>query len=588
MTIHTANRLFTHSGGSNLLKAFVHVFLLISVSVTISACSGGSDNASEQVPATPVAPAPTPAPAPAPPPTPEQLWEQRVEAARLLSQTTFGPTLKDIESVVELGQEQWLNAQLAMPATSHLETLKQLESTLVDDEEIWRLHRMEAWWQSALYGEDQLRQRVAFALSQLMVISERSNFFDEHEAIVNYYDLLAKNAFGNYRVLLEEVTLSPLMGMYLSMLGNEKADEDKNIRPDENFAREVMQLFSIGLVELNLDASAKLDENNQPIATYDQTSIENYAKVFTGWHFNGTSEQSWYKYWENYNTLAPMTAVETRHDKSEKTLLNGVIVPANQSAEQDLKMALDSLFNHPNLAPFVAKHLIMRLVTSNPTPEYIARVASVFNDNGAGVRGDLSAVVKALIMDAEAREGHMTMPERFGKIKEPILKGTHLWRAFLASHVDGRIKQAWPEYYFNQAPLAAPSVFNFYLPDYTAAGELADANMRSPELQIVTETFAVRQTNFMAYFGLWSYINKPDGVDADAIVLDFSPQAALVDDPDALIDELNLLLMSGRMSENYQAILKEALIEGGGRNDSERIANLVFLITASPQFALQH
>jgi uncharacterized protein (DUF1800 family) len=269
-----------------------------------------------------------------------------------------------------------------------------------DDEDFRYISRIDAWWKAVMQSDDQLRQRVAFALSEILVVSDLNNDLrSQPEGMVTYYDLLLTHAFGNFRDLLEAVTLSPIMGTYLSHLGNEKADDALNIRPDENYAREVMQLFTIGLDELNQDGTAKLDANGNTIATYGQAEIEGFARVFTGWTFAGS--ETFKRKSRDY--VAPMQAFEEYHSQRQKTLLNGDIIPQGYSAQESLQLALDNLFNHQNVAPFISKQLIQRLITSNPTPQYVERIASVFNDNGEGVRGDLAAVVKAIYLDDEAR-----------------------------------------------------------------------------------------------------------------------------------------------------------------------------------------
>ena len=506
------------------------------------------------------------------------------DAARLLNQASFGASKVSIEQAADLGREQWIDWQIGLAPSSQVDYLTNLQNTLAVDDEISRMHRIEAWWDIALRGDDQLRQRVAFALSEIFVISERSDFFEEYIGIANYYDLLASHAFGNYRELLEAVTLSPIMGMYLSMLGNEKPDIERNIRPDENYAREVMQLFSIGLLELNIDGSIKLDAAGNNIPTYDQSTIEGFAHVYTGWNFNGTTEDTWWDWWDNYDALYPMQAIQARHDTGSKTLLNGLELPANQSAELDLTQALDNLFQHQNVGPFISKQLIQRLVSSNPSPEYIARVSRIFNNNGQGVRGDLAAVVKGILMDDEAQNGHIHAPNVFGKLREPILKATHLLRAFKAYSPSDRYQQGYPEYDFNQAPLAAPSVFNFFSPSFSPPGVIAEQGLVAPELQIITETYAIRTSNYFAYLALWSH--TPNG-EAEQVIVDFSEEMALVNDIDDLLEHLNILLMAGGMTDDMHAILTDMHNETINDKPSERVAELVFLIMNSPQYAVQ-
>ncbi|MEP1445612.1 MAG: DUF1800 domain-containing protein [Paraglaciecola sp.] len=551
-----------------------HTIVIVFLMLVASSCGGGANNSSSEPPDL-VIEAPTPT---------VDLDARMKDAARLLNQASFGPSEESIEKVVELGREQWIDWQMELPLSSQVDYLTELQSTFSTEDELSRMHRIEAWWQNTLRGEDQLRQRVAFALSEIFVISENSNFFEEYVGIANYYDLLAKHAFGNYRELLEEVTLSPMMGMYLSMLGNEKPNSERNIRPDENYAREVMQLFSIGLVELNLDGTVKVDEAGSHISTYDQSTIEGFAHVFTGWNFNGTTEQTWWHWWDNYDALNPMQAVQARHDIGTKTLLNDVILPANQSAELDLTQALDNIFMHDNVAPFISKQLIQRLVTSNPSAEYVARVSAIFNDNGIGQRGDLGAVVKGILMDDEAQNGHVKHPNVFGKLREPILKATHLWRAFRAYSPSDRFQQGYPDYFFKQAPLAAPSVFNFFSPSFSPPGVITEQGLVAPEFQITTENYAIRTSNFFAYSALWSHL--PNG-DSEQVIVDFSEEVALVNETDDLLERLNILLMAGGMTAEMREILSEMHNETVNAQPAERVADLVFLIMNSPQYSVQ-
>ncbi|MBL4942263.1 MAG: DUF1800 domain-containing protein [Colwellia sp.] len=554
-------------------------YLFILVTVMLTACGGGSEVASPQPTPPPLQLAPTPEPPPLP---------SKNESARFLNMASFGANASSVDNVSNIGFEEWLDTQILLPASSHVAYLEALEPTLdlEPDERLRRKERLEAWFTHAITAPDQLRQRVAFALSEIFVVSEVSTFGDDTYGLANYYDLLINNAFGNYRDLLEQVTLSPIMGMYLSMLGNQKPNEAENIRPDENYAREVMQLFSIGLVELNDDGSEK-QQNGQSIPTYNQDIIKAFAHVYTGWNFNGVTSDTWWQFYRNYNTMEPMTAVNAFHDASEKQLLNNVIVPANQSAEQDLAMALDNIFNHANVAPFIGEQLIKKLVTSNPSPAYVARISAIFNDNGQGVRGDLGMVIKAIYLDQEAIAGTVNNVN-FGKVREPLLRAVHLWRAFDASSPNDRFQFNWPEYAFAQAPLSASHVFNFFSPDYAPPGIVSDNGLIAPELQIVTENFLTRTSNFFAYSTLWGHTEFEDeNTKNQRILVDMTPLKVLVNDTSELLEYLNMLLLGGTMSNEMRLILTEAFNSTGELEINERLSNLLFLIMISPQYTVQ-
>jgi len=560
-------------------------YLFILITLMLTACGGGES--SEEV-----VPQPTPTPQPVPEPTPEPepptSLPNHYESARFLNMASFGANINNIENVSKIGFEDWLEEQIVLPPSSHVAYLQALEPTLnlAEDEELRRRERLEAWFTHAITAPDQLRQRVAFALSEIFVVSEHSTFSDDTYGLANYYDLLINNAFGNYRDLLEHVTLSPIMGMYLSVLGNEKPNEEQNIRPDENYAREVMQLFSIGLVELNNDGSERL-KDGQNIPTYTQETIKAFAHVYTGWNFNGATEETWWRFYQNYDTMEPMTAVEAFHDTSEKQLLNNIVVPANQSAEQDLAIALDNLFNHENVAPFIGKQLIKKLVTSNPSPEYVARVSAIFNDNGQGVRGDLSAVIKTILLDKEVLEG-TSSNANFGKIREPLLRVVHLWRAFDAYSPNDRFQFNWPDYAFAQAPLAAHHVFNFFSPDYAPPGIVSDNNLIAPELEIVTENYLTRTSNFLAYSTLWGHTEFENESDNDErILIEMNSLKPMIDDTNKLLEHLNMMLLGGTMSDEMRTILTQAFNNSNEQEINDRLSNLLFLIMISPQYTVQ-
>ena len=507
-------------------------------------------------------------------------FDDQEDAARFLTQATFGTTQEDLQVAMALGREGWFERQRDIPMSSQVDYLNALgQATPAQD------RRVEGWWQIVLTGEDQLRQRMAWALSQIVVISDAD--MGENAVtygMANYYDMLAENAFGNYRDILEQVTLSPVMGRYLSMVRNEKADPAENIRPDENYAREVMQLFSVGLVMLNQDGTAIIGTDNNPVPTYDQATIEGYAAVFTGWNYAGIPS------WNNgsyRNYIDPMEPFEQFHDTNEKTILNGQVLPAGRTARVDLDSALDSIFNHPNVPPFISKQLIQRFVTSNPSPAYVRRVADVFTDNGQGVRGDLWAVLRAILFDDEARNGHVTNPTNFGKLKEPLLRVTNMWRAFRARAGSVGYAYGRPEDDFDQAPLRSPSVFNFYRPEYARPGEIADAGLVSPEFQILTETSIIGVTNQFFERTVEGYSGAP-GTNLTEILLILDFEAQLAAAPIALVDHLDLILLEGRMpGAMRQTIINyvDALpFDDGGYN---RAAEAIFLVVSSPEFAVQ-
>tara|TARA_R110000737_G_scaffold121325_2_gene153617 strand:- start:2860 stop:4548 length:1689 start_codon:yes stop_codon:yes gene_type:complete len=557
-------------------------YLFILLTFALTAC-GGNESAEPVVPN----PIPDQPPITVPEPTPMPLPSKN-ESARFLNTASFGATINTIDKVSSMGFDAWLDEQIALPASSHVAYLQALELTLnlAEDEKLRRRERLETWFTHAITAPDQLRQRVAFALSEIFVVSEHSTFGDDTYGLANYYDLLSNNAFGNYRSLLEQVTLSPIMGMYLSVLGNEKPNEQANIRPDENYAREVMQLFSIGLVELNSDGSEKT-QNGKSIASYDQEIVKAFAHVYTGWNFNGATADTWWQFYKNYNTMEPMTAVAAFHDSSEKQLLNNTIVPANQTAEQDLAIALDNLFNHPNVGPFIGKQLIKKLVTSNPSRAYVARVSATFNDNGQGVRGDLAAVIKTILLDQEAIDG-TNSNANFGKIREPLLRAVHLWRAFDASSPNERLQFTWPDYAFAQSPLGAHHVFNFFSPDYAPPGIVSDNNLIAPELEIITENYLTRTSNFLAYSTLWGHTEFENENTKDTrILINMTSLKPMVTDSNQLLAHLNMLLLGGSMNDEMRTILTDAFDQTRELDINERLSNLIFLIMISPQYTVQ-
>nr|CAA6826497.1 MAG: FIG01201902: hypothetical protein [uncultured Thiotrichaceae bacterium] len=618
------------------------------------------------------------------------------DAHRLLVQASFGPTTASLEAIMKNGITAWVDEQLdadsAYQSTgdahqTHLERTLEIAraaepgtawdatavfnqttaSHTVDD------YQMATWWENALghptktaHGSDQLRQRVAYALSQIMVVSNKeAPLYQRGESLAFYYDILARNALGNFRTLLNEVTRSPTMGLYLSHQGNEKADPDAATRPDENFAREVIQLFSIGLYELNLDGSPNRDGNpdtypdagDQLVPTYTQDDIAEMAKVMTGWDLVGNN-----RYGKNtsrtgdYTQFMEFTPSEHEDEVAEggdgMVTIMGQTFTLNSGADgSGLDAALDLLFQHPNTGPFISHLLIQRMVTSNPSSEYVARVASVFNNNGSGVRGDLKAVVRAILLDTEARNSLQQFNPAFGKGKEPLLALTQFLRAFNVRPLDGWLgkdKQTpvngvywykYPERDFAQGALRANSVFNFYLPDFVPSDTYFNQNRQTaPELQIQTDQTLVEMNNKLLSLITNGEVNKIQTISnktlaewaaagknfwsGEFMMIDFDEELRIYEqaldgdsngdfanmiatDPvtderyksqaiDTLLEHLNQKLLGGTMPNEHRAALKHYLLDGhrATRNDNYKeawanIKDAVRFIITSNAFMVQ-
>jgi uncharacterized protein (DUF1800 family) len=505
------------------------------------------------------------------------------EAARFLTQATFGPTSADIDAVVSQGYDGWLTAQFNAAPTLHR---PQLEApNFISVAAPAPPDRQEVWWRHSITASDAVRQRVAFALSEILVVSDvDGQLFQNPLVLAEYYDTLLRGAFGNYRTLLEDVTLSPAMGIYLSMIRNDKPNATTGQRPDENYAREVMQLFSIGLWQLNADGTP-VRVSGSTVPTYSQETIENFARAYTGWGWADGST-----FWENGISYQPMKAYEDHHDTDAKTLLvypgAASTLPPGQTAAQDLDAALDNIFRHPNVGPFIAYRLIQQLVTSNPSPAYVGRVAAAFNDNGAGARGDLKAVVRAVLMDPDARAAPAG---NFGKLREPLLRLTALWRAFNATAANGKYAYPQPQFDWGQAALRAPSVFNFFRPDYAAPGAIALAGLVSPEFQIQTESPSVRIVNAFTRFARnQARCGTPvAGGDRTNVFIDICDAATRAADPAGLVNHLDLLLLSGRMPASMRSALVAYLTAVPAGDGTQRAKDAIFLVVSSPQFAVQ-
>lgn len=510
-------------------------------------------------------------------------------AQRLLIQGTFGATLDGVNSASGQTYAQWFADQASQPVS------KLVPQVPMANSDLWV-----PWWTQAVTAPDQLRQRVAFTLSQILVVSAAASSQDSI-SVSNYADLLAQGAFGNFRDLLEAVTKSPAMGQYLTYFRSDKPNPATGSHADENYAREIMQLFTIGLVKLNPDGTEQMDGSGNPIPTYGLPEIENLARVFTGWASNPiaphmVSDDSSWKY--DVDNAHPMVPYEAHHDTGAKTIIGGVNIPAGGTCESDLKIALDTLFHHPNVGPFLGKQLIQRLVTSNPSPAYVQRVAAAFENDGHGTRGDMLAVVEAVLTDSEARTAGSA-----AKLREPVLRFTELFRAYSAIDLGGDGKIA--EYllvnqgniHFGQGPWESPTVFNFFRPDYTRPGPLLSANLVAPEFQITNEYSSVLLTNQLEY-STYQYVDSsgaphsmPDNytmmTGPQSVMLHTKDWEGFASDAGNLVDHIAGVLMAGQMSAAMRKTVVDYVNLVPSSNPALRVAEATFLIASSPQYAVQ-
>ncbi|MBI3712519.1 MAG: DUF1800 domain-containing protein [Burkholderiales bacterium] len=513
------------------------------------------------------------------PPALASISEQ--DAARFLMQASLGATRDEIARVQMMGYEAWLDAQFAQPATAT--RWDWLISKGMDDP---AFHNSQAGfdscaWRKLISSPDTLRQRITLALSEIIVVSINGLVQGggwRAFCAAYYLDLLEANCFGNYRDLLYKVSRSVPMSLYLTYRGNSKANLVTGAMPDENYAREIMQLFSIGLLKLNLDGSV-VTSNGAPVETYTNDDITGLARIFTGWDLDlsgsNTSTPDYHR--------RPLTQIASRHETGASQFL-GQTIPAGISAEQALSMSIDVIFAHPNVAPFISRQLIQRLVTSNPSPAYISRVATVFNNNGAGVKGDLKAVVKAVLLDSEARTTPSSASTQTGKIREPLLRFLAWARAFKANSATdtwklGDTTDASTK--LGQSPLRSPTVFNFFRPGYVPPNtSIARANLLAPEMQIVNETSVVGYVNFMQ-----SAVNGSKGV--GDLAADYNNLLAFGENSNAVVDEIHLLLAAGQISTDNLALIKQAISSMPATTDRQKLSRIyaaLTLVLASPEF----
>ena len=589
----------------------LHLLFALSLLTAVSACtSAGSDDVD---PPQVAAPPPASSPPPGAPPAVETLSFD--ESVSLLLQGTFGASMQEIEALEGGSASTWIETQFNAPMTLHLpRVLQVLPGGSVTEPDGSRspfedTAAIDSFLDVAVRNDDQLRQRMAYALSQILVVSgERSTVLVRKPHVqAAYMDILVRNAFGNYRDLLEEVTYSPAMARYLTYYLNLKADPAKGTVPDENYARE-MQLFTIGLVELNMDGTPRL-QNGRTIETYTNDDIIGLSRVFTGFSYDAPEFAP--NFFHDIKTTPeraylPMRIFPQYHSEAEKSFL-GATIPAGTSGEASVDQALDVLFNHPNVAPFISIQLIQRFVTSNPKPAYVERVARAFErgsftmPNGAvvgeGRRGDLKATLAAILLDDEARSASLRNDPAFGKIREPYLRFTHWARTFNvnSAQITNQIPLFRGESPANlsQLPLRAPSVFNFYRPGYVAPGTLSgEAGLVAPELQILDATSFVGHSNVMAAY-IFSEAGLRDGEENMSFIPDYSAQLALADDPAALVDHLDALLTGNTLSAAAKTRMENMVgaieIRSGSRDNDllGRVELAVFLTMSAPEYIVQ-
>ncbi len=556
----------------------------------------------------------------------EGLDAMKMEASRFLAQATFGGGIDVIEELAAEGNnfEAWMEEQFVLPVnlmlpalwetTARSRQLFEAERSDPDQEFFgpYSIHFNYTWSDQLYKAQDQLRHRIAAALSQILVISVNSQLRDYGEGLASFYDIFMRNAFGSYEDILNEVSIHPMMGFYLTHLNNPKEDLAAGIHPDENYAREIMQLFTIGLYELNNDGTRKV-QNGSWIATYDNNDIKQLAKVFTGLSIGAFMPQ----FLEEYpnaqlqfgtdiyviDKTTPMAMYQQYHDTGIKTLLGGYAIPAGQPGIKDIQDAIKHLFNHDNVGPFLALRLIQQLVKSNPTPAYINRVANAFNNNGSGVRGDMRAVIKAILLDPEARSCDAMQDPTHGKLREPLLRYGHAYKGLDVTSWSGYYWDAGENYEEDtkQRLLGAPSVFNFYTPDYQPVGEFAQMDIVGPEYKIHDTQTSIGYINQVHKWTSWNTMfwdwhnTHPDDPERDEDVrVDYSRLAELARDPESLINRLDIVFTHGRMSDGTKQILRTALNPNSweswapGHNDFYKwCAEIAVYITLiSPDYAV--
>lgn len=562
---------------------------VIACALTLSACGGDGGTST-----------PTPPPTgggggnggSTPPPVQkfDTEFESDAEAARFLIQAGFGGNPQMLETMVGGDAASWMTREFDRPRTDLLQPIMS-EFNATGDVNFGKAS--DTFWRALLEGNDHLRLRMTYALSQIFVISDHQ-VNETPIASAYYMDILSKNAFGNFRDLLGDVTYSPAMADFLTYMRNRKGDPETGRVPDENYAREVLQLFTIGLVELNMDGTPKLS-GGEPIETYDNDDIRGLARVFTGLSYKGSG------FWDRDkdSSAAPLQMFEDRHSELEKSFL-GTTIPAGTSGTDTVEQALDTIFDHPNVPPFIARQLIQRFTVSDPDPAYVQRVAEAFEAGtftapngtsfGTGQRGDLKATLSAILLDPSVHDSENPLS---GKVREPVLKFVQWGHNFDVTDI--RTEESWrlgdtnsPATKLGQHPFRPKSVFNFYRPGFIAPGTQAgESGMTTPEFQIVNEGAAVGYINFMTDF----IVDNTGGDDEAArFTPDYSEEVALADDAPALVEHLNLLMTGARMSTAEKDavinVIEKLTLDEPEQDKLERVHVAILMIASLPSYAV--
>ena len=548
-------------------------------------------------------------------------------SSRFLAHATLGFSIEEVEELADIGVNAWLDEQFQKESISLTESTIEIALFIRDEcidqfgetacEELFNINAAYfryAWWNNFRYGEDLLRQRVALALSEILILSDQSQLVNSPHGIAAYYDILTRNAFGNYKDILTEVTYNPSMGFYLSHINNPRTIEEENVLPDENYAREIMQLFSIGLFELNQDGTRKIDpQTGLFIPTYDNDDITGLAKVFTGLsgsayaNENNTNPVVFGLPYQAYNPTVPMQMYPLWHEPGEKKIVGDFTIPAGFSGDEDIEMAIDHLFNHENVGPFLSNLLIQRLVKSNPTPNYIERVATVFNDNGSGIRGDMEATIRAILTDQEALECFWFGIPSNGALRPPTQRLTQMVKGLKAEAPNGKYWTTGIQFqrFTSQHPMSSPTVFNFYSPDYIPDSDFANEGLVGPEYQILNSSTSSNYVNFLLVVLLRDHANENEPLipqvedllnessiipfvtdneqyeaDTDRLLYD------LISDPDQLVDYLDILMANGNLNPDTKELLANSIADNTIFDDVAKSLYSIFLVMINPEYII--